>query len=49
MDWNFLCAFDDKKRLVLGAWTVMHKSVLRSLDNYHTVTHNLITYAHLEY
>ena len=37
MDWNFLCAHDDEKRLVLGAWTVMQKSVLRSLDNYHSV------------
>ena len=35
--WNFLRALDDEKRLVLGAWTVMQKSVLRSLDIYHTV------------
>ena len=35
--WNFLCALDDENRLVLGAWTVMQKSVLISWDNYHTV------------
>ena len=27
--WNFYSALDDEKRL-LGAWTVMQKSVLRS-------------------
>ena len=26
---------DDEERLVLDAWTVMQKSVLRSLDNNH--------------
>ena len=28
--WNLYSALDDKKILVLGAWTVMQKSVLRS-------------------
>ena len=34
---NFYCRLDDEKMLVLGAWPVMQKSVLKSLDNYHTV------------
>ena len=28
--WLFYSALDDEKRLVLGAWTVMQNSVLRS-------------------
>ena len=34
---ELLLALDDEKRLGLDAWTVMKKSVLRSLVNYHTV------------